>query len=191
MSSITCTRNASHDSEQTEKPSPFVNFQNHGLKKRSTSQPRSSVRMRKGSPLRQPSMETESVSATGQVERVDSLKPKYVGGGTMVQKNLWACRSKVLDSAGKENTEMKVNSNLDISNNNDCGRSRDADVAISESTVDTIAQNKGLTDFSTEDVVSGFLYDRLQREVINCKKRCEEKDETLMAKNEEIKVKNP
>ncbi|KAE7995227.1 hypothetical protein FH972_000048 [Carpinus fangiana] len=45
-------------------------------------------------------------------------------------------------------------------------------------------QNKG----NNEDVVSGFLYDRLQKEVINLRKLCEVKNSTLNAKDEEVKM---
>lgn len=37
-------------------------------------------------------------------------------------------------------------------------------------------------------MVSGFLYDRLQKEVINLRKFCEAKDSSLNAKDEEIKM---
>lgn len=40
----------------------------------------------------------------------------------------------------------------------------------------------------SEDMVSGFLYDRLQKEVIALRKICESKEGTINAKNEEIKV---
>lgn len=40
----------------------------------------------------------------------------------------------------------------------------------------------------SEDMVSGFLYDRLQKEVIALRKLCESKEGTINAKNEEIKV---
>ncbi|CAE6191585.1 unnamed protein product [Arabidopsis arenosa] len=40
----------------------------------------------------------------------------------------------------------------------------------------------------SEDMVSGFLYDRLQKEVIALRKICESKEGTINAKNEEIKM---
>ncbi|CAF2150606.1 unnamed protein product [Brassica napus] len=40
----------------------------------------------------------------------------------------------------------------------------------------------------SEDMVSGFLYDRLQKEVISLRKICESKEGTINAKNEEIKM---
>ncbi|KAL0738125.1 hypothetical protein Bca4012_014335 [Brassica carinata] len=43
-------------------------------------------------------------------------------------------------------------------------------------------------DAKEEDMVSGFLYDRLQKEVIALRKVCESKEGTIDAKNEEIKM---
>ncbi|KAF3488310.1 hypothetical protein F2Q69_00056859 [Brassica cretica] len=43
-------------------------------------------------------------------------------------------------------------------------------------------------DAKGEDMVSGFLYDRLQKEVIALRKVCESKEGTINAKNEEIKM---
>ncbi|KAK9677008.1 hypothetical protein RND81_11G115600 [Saponaria officinalis] len=40
----------------------------------------------------------------------------------------------------------------------------------------------------SEDVVSGFLYDRLQKEVISLRMTCQVKDDGLSAKDDEIKV---
>lgn len=40
-----------------------------------------------------------------------------------------------------------------------------------------------------DDIVSGFLYDRLQKEVICLRKLCETKEFALNTKDEEIKVK--
>jgi hypothetical protein len=43
-------------------------------------------------------------------------------------------------------------------------------------------------EIENDDVVSGFLYDRLQKEVIALRRFCEVKDGTLNAKDEEIKM---
>ncbi|RYR20492.1 hypothetical protein Ahy_B03g065649 [Arachis hypogaea] len=43
-------------------------------------------------------------------------------------------------------------------------------------------------DFGTQEVVSGFLYDKLQKEVVNLRKSCEVEDSNLQAKHEEIKM---
>ncbi|KAK6124535.1 hypothetical protein DH2020_041720 [Rehmannia glutinosa] len=45
-----------------------------------------------------------------------------------------------------------------------------------------------MADIDCEDMVSGFLYDRLQKEVINLRKSCDMKESTLNSKDEEIKV---
>ncbi|GMJ14522.1 microtubule-associated proteins 70-5 [Hibiscus trionum] len=76
----------------------------------------------------------------------------------MIRKNLWASRCKVADSSEKENAETKA-----------C---KDGDT----------------TDCSAGDTVSGYLYDRLQKEVINLRKFCEAKESSLNAKDEEIKI---
>ncbi|PIA58236.1 hypothetical protein AQUCO_00500288v1 [Aquilegia coerulea] len=180
----------SHNTEQTEKSSPISGFVNYaGPKKRSTSQPRGSVVMRKGSPLRQPVVGTEAISASGQLKRVGSFKMKHVGGESMPKpkQNLWACRSKLHDTAGKENTELKANVDFNMSKYTDS----EMEVAVETKTrcnPDVNAQNKGPLVSSAEDVVSGFLYDGLQKEVINLRRLCEEKDANLNAKDEEIKM---
>ncbi|KAL4293083.1 hypothetical protein AHAS_Ahas18G0092600 [Arachis hypogaea] len=43
-------------------------------------------------------------------------------------------------------------------------------------------------DFGIEEVVSGFLYDKFQKEVVNLRKSCEVEDSNLQAKDEEIKM---
>lgn len=49
-------------------------------------------------------------------------------------------------------------------------------------------QNKGGSEDACEDMVSGYLYDRLQKEVINLRISHEEKDQLLSAKDDEIKL---
>nr|ABD65109.1 Myosin II heavy chain-like domain containing protein [Brassica oleracea] len=49
-------------------------------------------------------------------------------------------------------------------------------------------QQRKAEEDGNEDMVSGFLYDRLQKEVISLRKICESKEGTINAKNEEIKV---
>ncbi|KAG1341922.1 Microtubule-associated protein 70-2 [Cocos nucifera] len=53
---------------------------------------------------------------------------------------------------------------------------------------DIKSENKGGSADACEDMVSGFLYDRLQKEVINLRKSHEEKDKLLSAKDDEIKL---
>ncbi|CAI9087130.1 OLC1v1021123C1 [Oldenlandia corymbosa var. corymbosa] len=86
--------------------------------------------------------------------------------------SLWANHKKIVYNGEKENNKMRGNSTCDIveSNNED-------------------PKNKAV-DIGTEDVVSGFLYDRLQKEVLSLRKSCEAKDSTLNSKEEDIKMLN-
>ncbi|KAJ0981931.1 hypothetical protein J5N97_010186 [Dioscorea zingiberensis] len=98
-------------------------------------------------------------------EGLTNKKPstmRYVKGINLVAKNLWATRSKFSDDNGKENTEGNVNSNAN-------------EISPEE-------------EHGSEDMVSGFLYDRLQKEVINLRKSHEQKDGLLNAKEDEIKM---
>lgn len=88
----------------------------------------------------------------------------------MLKKGIWASRNKFADSGEKEN-EMLVNTSIDL---NKCDGEREA------------AEIKNSV--GVDDVVSGFLYDRLQKEVINLRKTCETKESNLHTKDEEIKV---
>ncbi|KAK1272559.1 Microtubule-associated protein 70-5 [Acorus gramineus] len=53
---------------------------------------------------------------------------------------------------------------------------------------DSDIENKPTSDTDGQDLVSGYLYDRLQRELINIRKLLGEKDEMLNVKDDEIKV---
>ncbi|OMO76971.1 Myosin II heavy chain-like protein [Corchorus capsularis] len=91
-------------------------------------------------------------------------------------------RSKVADSSEKENAEiLKVSTNSNVSNQDGDSTSTATATASDERKNN---ENRG----NAEDMVSGFLYDRLQKEVINLRKCCEAKDSSLNAKNEEIKI---
>nr|KYP52142.1 hypothetical protein KK1_026056 [Cajanus cajan] len=54
--------------------------------------------------------------------------------------------------------------------------------------MDEDPESKKTNSSGRDDVVSGFLYDKLQKEVINLRKSCEIKDSSLQAKDEEIKM---
>ncbi|CAN7072134.1 unnamed protein product [Brassica oleracea var. botrytis] len=54
--------------------------------------------------------------------------------------------------------------------------------------VDEEEEQRKAEEDGNEDMVSGFLYDRLQKEVISLRKICESKEGTINAKNEEIKM---
>ncbi|XP_010538457.1 PREDICTED: microtubule-associated protein 70-5 [Tarenaya hassleriana] len=85
--------------------------------------------------------------------------------------------NKVADSDGKENSEIKANGS--------CVHGEESRKKTDES--DENGSGKGEEEASG-DMVSGFLYDRLQREVINLRRATEAKDGTIHAKDEEIKI---
>lgn len=90
----------------------------------------------------------------------------------MSRKSLWASRNKVIDNSEKENAEM--NKNGTEMGNTTCSNKE--------------MKSFEMADMESEDMVSGVLYDRLQREVINLRKTSDLKDETLHSKDEEIQV---
>ncbi|GMI72661.1 microtubule-associated proteins 70-5 [Hibiscus trionum] len=133
---------------------------NSGQRKRSTSQPRGSTVS--GSSLQRLSVEIETANA--RMKQGGSMKNRAAPQENMVRKNLWASRCKVADSSEKEKEETMVNADANVRKDGDT------------------------TDCGAEDMVSGYLYDRLQKEVINLRKFCEAKDSSLNAKDEEIKM---
>ncbi|KAG7959600.1 hypothetical protein I3843_10G078200 [Carya illinoinensis] len=171
-------------SSRTEKSSNIFGFltSNGGTKKKSTSQPRASS-ISRSLLLQQPNMENETTNVAGELKKASSLRRKNSSRENLLRKGMWASRSKVVDSSEKENTEIRADIDLNIYKGN-----KDKTIASPEikpkscSNVDP--QNKG----NNEDVVSGYLYNRLQKEVINLSKLCEVRDSTLNAKDEEIKV---
>lgn len=156
--------------------SPRVDKSNHlfgilssnGGRKRSTSQPRASC------------------TTSSEVRRMNSLNKKYNSGDNLVRKGLWASKSKVVDRDEKENNEMIVENtsgmNLDKFMDDRANVFR---VAASGGSEDRQGRSAATSD---DDVVSGFLYDKLQREVIGLRKFCEMKESSLIEKDEENKV---
>ncbi|GAB4830732.1 hypothetical protein Ancab_004765 [Ancistrocladus abbreviatus] len=169
---------SSNCSPKTSKSNHIIGFlsNNTGLRRRSTSQLRG-----RACPLQQPVVADEELKRGG-----DSAK-KHVTGGKMLRRGLWASRSKVGDSNTKDTAEMTANTD-----SNAIKVPVDNKSAVPEENKDkgggNDSQSKGSADFDGEDVVSGFLYDRLQKEVICLRKSCEEKDSSLNAKDEEIKI---
>ncbi|KHG05064.1 Microtubule-associated protein 70-5 [Gossypium arboreum] len=165
ISSISINPNASYGSPKPEKSSNILGFltSTGGLKKRSTSQPRAST-----------------ISTSSSLQR-----PRATSGENMVRKKLWASRCKVADSNEKENAEMKVNGDSSVRKDGD---TKDSAEIKSNGGSNEQTGNRGIADSNAEDMVSGFLYDRLQKEVINLRKLCEAKDSSLNTKDEEIKM---
>ncbi|MFS8004639.1 putative microtubule-associated protein [Helianthus anomalus] len=100
---------------------------------------------------------------------------KQVNGANknLVRQGLWASRSKVVDRDEKENNEMIVENTSALK----FDKFKDEDRKTTKSFAG-----------DGDDVVSGFLYDKLQKEVISLRKFCEMKDTSLNAKDEENKV---
>ncbi|GAB4826470.1 hypothetical protein Ancab_033365 [Ancistrocladus abbreviatus] len=170
---------SSYCSPKTPKSNHILGFlsNNAGLRKRSTSQPRT-----RASALQQPVGAAEGLRRGG-----DSPK-KHVSGGNMLRRGLWASRSKVVDTNTQENAEMIGNT----ASNAYRGVPADDDKTVvpgeNDDRGNEESQSKGSANFDGGDVVSGFLYDRLQKEVICLRKSCEEKESSLNAKNEEIQM---
>ncbi|KAM7265708.1 hypothetical protein ACFE04_003391 [Oxalis oulophora] len=143
-----------HSSPMAIKSHNILNFLTSSggvLKKRSTSQPRGSA-IGTISPLQQPNGE-----------------------------NISKRTNKLIESNGKENTEMKTNKDTCVDKCKD-----NAAVVPKEIKCNEERQNKGDHNPKTEDIVLGFPYDRLQKEVIALIKLCEVKDSNLNCKDEEI-----
>ncbi|KAM7266062.1 hypothetical protein ACFE04_003745 [Oxalis oulophora] len=147
-----------HGSPMAKKSHNILNFltSSGGLKKRSTSQPRGST-IGRISPLQQPN------------------------GENISKRSIWPVANKIIESSGKENTEMKTNQETSVDKCKD-----NAAVVPKEIKCNEERQNKGDRNPKTEDIVSGFLYDRLQKEVIALRKLCQVKDSNLNCKDEEI-----
>ncbi|XP_015878786.1 microtubule-associated protein 70-5 [Ziziphus jujuba] len=182
VSSFSANPNAFCASQKTEKSSNILSFltSNGGLIKRSTSQPRAST-FGKTSPLQQPNVEIET--ATGELKRANSFRKKYSSGENMLKRSLWATKSKVVDSGEKENKEIKENTK-----NNDNNNTTASAEAKTKGSGNEESPNQGTTNSDSEDMVSGFLYDRLQKEVISLRKIFEVKENHLNAKDQEIKM---
>ncbi|BBH00633.1 microtubule-associated proteins 70-5 [Prunus dulcis] len=171
-------------SPKAEKSSNFLGFlkSNGGLGKRSTSQPRAST-IARSSPVQQPNSDNEAGNAAGQLKRSNSLRKKYGSGELMLKKSLWASRSKVVDIGEKENTEMKATNDTNKNDDRMVATEIEAQAGGNED-----SPNKISTSCDNEDMVSGFLYDRLQKEVLNLRKHCEAKESDMNAKDQEIKM---
>jgi len=140
---------------------------NGGLRNRSTSQPRGST---VGSTLFQkPNIKGNIDSMAGNRKPGSITKMKYGFTENVLKKGIWASRNKFSDGGEKEN-EIHVNT------------------GSVKTDADEDSKSNSSNDLESNDVVSGFLYDKLQKEVINLRKTCETKDNTLHTKDEEIKV---
>ncbi|KAK3002685.1 hypothetical protein RJ639_017922 [Escallonia herrerae] len=131
------------------------------VKKRSTSQPRASTI---SASSQQPDVENGAGTAAGKLTRVNSLTKKHATGENLLRKSLWASRSKVLDIDEKENKEMQQNTTVNVDKFKDNETRISEEVKI-EGGGNEELQIKGTSNSSSDEMVSGFLYDRLQKEV--------------------------
>ncbi|KAH1231595.1 Microtubule-associated protein 70-5 [Glycine max] len=155
---------------------------NSGLRNRSTSQPRGSAI---GSSLFQKSnAKSNTDSVTGSLIPGSIMKKKYGSAENVLKKGIWASRHKVADSDEKEN-EMQVNAGM---NSNKCNDEKEAAEIKTSIDDNDDSKSNSCNDLGSNDVVSGFLYDRLQKEIINLRKSCEIKESNLHTKDEEIKI---
>ncbi|XP_062088111.1 microtubule-associated protein 70-5 [Humulus lupulus] len=167
-------------SPKTEKSSNILAFltSSGGLRKRSTSQPRASTFIRSSSPRQ---TDAEKETAVAELKGDNNSRKKTGSGENTTKKSLWASRSKVVDSGEKENTEIRENNNVNNSDRAVSGEHRTKGSDNGESPNQPAHTN-------SEDLVSGFLYDRLQKEVICLRKFCEAKESDLSSKDQEIKI---
>ncbi|KAL8461671.1 hypothetical protein ACS0TY_032959 [Phlomoides rotata] len=103
---------------------------------------------------------------------MQTMEKKNPSRETLPRNSLWASRNKVIDNSEKENAEMNKNGTNDTEMGNANKEMKSLEMA----------------DMDSEDMVSGVLYDRLQREVINLRKSSDLKDVTLHSKDEEIQM---
>ncbi|XP_017257461.1 microtubule-associated protein 70-5 [Daucus carota subsp. sativus] len=173
---ITVNQKASSGSPKPGNSSSTENVSN-GERMRSVSQPRASAINRN---LQKPILEKE-------LKRGNSLKMRYGFGELLVRKGLWSSRSKVgnIDELERAKTGKENDVNIDKmkENGSEVLDNVEPYVAVREDSESITGLNP-----QTDDSVSGFLYDKLQKEVISLRKSCEKKDNNLSAKDEEIKV---
>ncbi|CAJ2658203.1 unnamed protein product [Trifolium pratense] len=155
---------------------------NSGLRNRSTSQPRGST---VGSTLFQKKNIKGNIDGIAGNRKPGSItKMKYSSTENVLKKGIWASRNKFSDSGEKEN-EMQVITGMNL---NKFDGEREAGNVKTSVDVDEDSKSNNCNDFGSNDVVSGFLYDKLQKEVINLRKSCETKDSSLSTKDDEIKM---
>lgn len=174
-------------SPKTEKSSKIFSFltSNGGLKKRSSSQPRATTN--RSSPLRQPNMQDEAENVAREFNSMNSLRKKFASEEYLLKKGMWVSRNKVIDSTGKENAEKKTYSDESIDKSADEKKTASGE-SMTDSNGDAELASKGSAKLDDEDLVSGFLYDKLQKEVIGLRRFSEAKDSILNAKEQEIQM---
>ncbi|XP_050944627.1 microtubule-associated protein 70-5 [Cucumis melo] len=170
--------NAICGSPKAERSNNILGFLTSNGRKRSTSLSRPSI-ITKSSNILVQTADYEKATAP-ELNRSNSLKKTYASAReNVIKKSMWATgRSRVVEIDEKEGNEMRGNK-----------ENRNATITDSKETNDGEGlDNKEPINLENEDTVSGFLYDKIQKEVINLRKLCEVKDGNLSAKDEEIKM---
>lgn len=157
-----------------EKQSELPGGKKYGVTKRSASRPRDSHATKNASVLQQP----HSISGNGD---------KIFDGKNPVQKNLSAPRSRSFSDSEKENAETNVKPNGHVDDDVVAGKPELTHEVNAKECGHIKSEMKRLG-VDCEDMVSGFLYDRLQKEVLNLRGSQKDKESLLSAKDDEIKV---
>ncbi|KAH0469308.1 hypothetical protein IEQ34_002540 [Dendrobium chrysotoxum] len=149
--------------------------QHGGPRKKTLLKPSKSKSSITSSIMQQANSSTGHTDTVGNFDTENGMETKYIIGESSVRKNS-DLKCKNYDS-GKQNSEEKeipskhkVDSK--ISNEQNACEELESSILIN----------------GEKDMVSGFLYDILQKEVINLRKSLAERDGLLSAKDEEIKV---
>ncbi|XP_042377060.1 microtubule-associated protein 70-5-like isoform X2 [Zingiber officinale] len=116
---------------------------------------------------------------------VDNARGMVSLNSNVVKKNSLALRSRSFNDTGKENAETNVRSNR-YADDVMMGRNQVNHEVNEKKCGDSKSQNENQEN-GYEDMVSGFLYDKLQKKVINLKESHKDKDNVLIMKDEEIK----
>ncbi|KAL0926581.1 hypothetical protein M5K25_002820 [Dendrobium thyrsiflorum] len=127
--------------------------------------------------MREANSSTGHTDTVGNIDTENGMETKYINGESSVRNNS-DLKCKNYDS-GKQNSEEK-----EIPNKHKV----DSKISDKQNACEEL-KNSILIN-GEKDMVSGFLYDILQKEVINLRKSLAERDGFLSAKDEEIKVLN-
>ncbi|KAL6520464.1 hypothetical protein OROHE_017052 [Orobanche hederae] len=165
-----------NSSPKNEKSSNFFGIlsSNKRTKKRSTWQPMAST------------VSKSSMQMRGEKQTSQEIPKKSPSGENLSRKSSWASRNNVTDNGEKENAETNKN---DINHHEICNNDEIREMGDTKGITDSSKEIKGFEkdEMNCEDTVSGFLYDRLQKEFINLRRYCDLKESTLSSKDEEIK----
>ncbi|KAK8936758.1 Microtubule-associated protein 70-5 [Platanthera zijinensis] len=149
----------------------------------------SSPNIRQKRSLSQPRASASKVSVNRSVDDPKTLQGsnrisgKLISSKNMVRGNLCASTSKMYDEGEKENIVKKINRGDYVTQENVYSKAK-----TNEHNVDESETTERQGDCCNDDMISGFLYDRLQKEIIALRKSQDEKDEKLSAREVDIKL---